>query len=209
MRSIKCGLIGVALALASCGGGSSSTAIEASSTSTVTGAKVVYKVGDTGPGGGIIVYFDEAGFNNSSGVDTSIGAMCLTGTCHYLEMASTDLEGEYSSAPEGFFSWDDAILAAEAFFTISADDWLLPSRDALNAICKYAFQDEMYEICNDNGMGGLSPVRGGFEIPGPGKGYWSTDEPGETAGRMQDFYFGFQYSQPKSALYRVRPIRAF
>ena len=196
MRSIKCGLIGVALALASCGGGSSSTAIEASSTSTVTGAKVVYKVGDTGPGGGIIVYFDEAGFNNSSGVDTSIGAMCLTGTCHYLEMASTDLEGEYSSA--------DALVAAKAFATQFANDWELPSKDALNEMCKYAFGDIVNDICNNSGAGPFVNSAGDFSD----WSYWgSADVDGYWW--AQDFESGAQRSSGKSHTCYVRPARAF
>ena len=115
-------LVAAVAVLVSCGGGSSSTTSDASSTSTDASAQVVYKVGDTGPGGGIIVYVDEAGFDNSSGGDTSIGVMCLTGTCHYLEMAPTVLEGD--------FAWSDAINAAENYSTAITDDWVLPSKDA-------------------------------------------------------------------------------
>ena len=89
MRSMRWALVGVITVLVSCGGGSSSTTSEASSTtseasstSTVTEIEVAYRVGDTGPGGGIIVYVDEKGFNNSGGDNESIGAMCVTGTCH-------------------------------------------------------------------------------------------------------------------------------
>ena len=67
MRSMRFVLIGVVAMLVSCSGGSSSTTSEASCTSTDAGAQVVYKVGDTGPGCGIIVYVDEAGFDSFSG----------------------------------------------------------------------------------------------------------------------------------------------
>ena len=126
--------------LVSCGGGSSSTTSEASSTSTVTEIEVVYKVGDTGPGGGIIVYVDLAGFTNSSADGTSIGAMCLKGTCHYLEVGSPALR-------EDVF-WEEANIKVEAFSTSSANDWLLPSDGALDVIFDWAVS--LDELCEAN-----------------------------------------------------------
>ena len=127
-------LVAAVAVLISCGGGSSSTTSEASSTSTVTEIEVVYKVGDTGPGGGIIVYVDLAGFTNSSADGTSIGAMCLKGTCHYLEVGSPALR-------EDVF-WEEANIKVEAFSTSSANDWLLPSDGALDVIFDWAWSLE-------------------------------------------------------------------
>ena len=160
-------------------GGSSSV-----STSPTTDA-VAYKVGDTGPGGGIIVYVDEAGFNNSGRSTVWLGAMCLTGTCHYLEMAPTNLEGDYS--------WGDAIVAAEAFSTPSANDWVLPSKDALNEICKYLFGD----TCNRSGNGTQRSVQ------------WSSSEGGDDAAWNQIFNNGYQTNVSKDSTSSVRPVRAF
>ena len=133
-------LVAAVAVLVSCGGGSSSTTSEASSTSTVTEIEVPYKVGDTGPGGGIIVYVDVAGFDNSSGDGTSIGAMCLTGTCHYLEVGSPALRED--------FSLEEAIIKVEAFSTSSANDWLLPSDGALDVIFDWAVS--LDELCEAN-----------------------------------------------------------
>ena len=133
-------LVAAVAVLISCGGGSSSTISEASSTSTVTEIEVLYKVGDTGPGGGIIVYVDVAGFDNSSGDGTSIGAMCLTGTCHYLEVGSPALRED--------FSLEEAIIKVEAFSTSSANDWLLPSDGALDVIFDWAVS--LDELCEAN-----------------------------------------------------------
>ena len=133
-------LVAAVAVLISCGGGSSSTTSEASSTSTVTEIEVPYKVGDTGPGGGIIVYVDVAGFDNSSGDGTSIGAMCLTGTCHYLEVGSPALRED--------FSLEEAIIKVEAFSTSSANDWLLPSDGALDVIFDWAVS--LDELCEAN-----------------------------------------------------------
>ena len=203
MRSMRRAFTGVVLVLASCGGGSSSTTNDVSSTSTVAGTEVAYKLGDTGPGGGIIVSVDEAGFSNSGGENTSIGAMCLPTICHYLEMASTDVGGVYS--------WDDAIAEAEAFSTPSANDWMLPSKDALNEMCKYAFGDTAYATCNDEGNGNLTFTNsvGGFSE----NNYWSSSEDADEG--YDDFawaqYFGYggQSSYPKDGMGYVRPVRAF
>jgi len=139
-----------------------------------------YCTGDTGPGGGTIIYVDKAGFGSSDGDDKSIASMCLTGTCHYLEIAPTYLPGQYS--------WDDAIGAAETYSRPSFNDWVLPSKDALNEWFMF------------------SPDRSNFGT----NTYWSS-----TVGRgdgtqawAQDFSLGSQYLYKRNALY-VRPMRAF
>ena len=154
-------------------------------------------IGDSGPGGGTIVYVDEAGFNNSSGGDTSIGAMCVTGTCHYLEMAPTELEGQYP--------WDDAMVAAEEFSTPSANDWVLPSKDALNEMCKYWFVDAVTVICNDDSESSLALRLSGFSTDG----YWSSSESGVSSAWGQIFLLGGQSNTSKLIPAYVRPVRAF
>ena len=197
MRSMRWALTGVALVLVSCSGGSSASNSEVSPSPTDAGGVVVYKVGDTGPGGGIIFYVDEAGFDNYSGDDTSIGDMCLMDTCHYLEVAPTVLEGEYS--------WDDAIVAAESFSTPLANDWLLPSRDALNAMCKYAFGDTVNVICNESGDGSFVNNVGNFSSDF----YWSSSEFDGNTAWYQLFTWGGQDYGGKDYTYYVRPVRAF
>ena len=161
-----------------------------------------YKVGDTGPGGGVIVYVDLVGFDNSSGGDTSIGVMCLTGTCHYLEMAPTEIVGHYL--------FDEARLAAESLSTATADNWVLPSKDALNELCKYVFGDTKNVICNDNGRGGVSLSLSGFSNH---LGYWSISTSGGdncTLISTQSFRDGSQSEDcPNNGYYGVYPVRAF
>jgi hypothetical protein len=204
MRILRWALIGVVVLLASCGGGSSSTTSEASSTtseaqptSTVADPAVAYKVGDTGPGGGIIVYVDEGGFDNSSGDDYSIGAVCLIVSCNYLEIAPADVEGK--------FSVFDRFDAAENYATASANDWVLPSKDALNEMCKYAFGDTVNEICNENGDGPFENNVGGFL----GDMYWSSSEYNDGDPWAQNFNHGYQNDYLKHNSFYVRPVRAF
>lgn len=196
MRTLRWVLVAAVVALVSCGDGSSLTTSEAPPPPTDAGAQVVYRVGDTGPGGGIIFYVDEAGFNWYP-VSTSIGAMCLTGSCHYLEMAPTELDDTYA--------WSDAINAAQIYSTATADDWVLPSKDALNEMCKYAFRDTINSICNDNGDSWF------FNI---GSGFWhgvyrSSSEYDDFAAWSQSFGNGHQYTNLNYLTYCVRPVRAF
>ena len=196
MRTLRWVLVAAVVALVSCGDGSSLTTSEAPPPSTDAGAQVVYRVGDTGPGGGIIFYVDEAGFNWYP-VSTSIGAMCLTGSCHYLEMAPTDLDDGYA--------WSDAINAAQIYSTATADDWVLPSKDALNEMCKYAFRDTINSICNDNGDSWFFNI-GGIFWHGV---YRSSSEYDDFAAWSQSFGNGDQYTNLKYLTYSVRPVRAF
>ena len=189
MRTLRWVLAGAFVVLVSCGDGSTPTSTDA-------GASVAYNVGDTGPGGGIIVYVDEAGFNNSNSYFFS-GHPCLTGRCRFLEMAPTDIYGVYS--------WTDALNAAVDYSTATADDWRLPSQDALNEMCKYAFMDTVNVICNDSGRGPFSNSVGGFRTGV----YWSSSKFDDNLAWHQNFFFGGQGAGDKNYPEWVRPVRAF
>ena len=172
MRTLRLVLVGIVAVLASCGGGSSSEE---------------YEVGDTGPGGGIIVYVDKAGFSKSADDNENIGAICPTETCRYIEMAPTDLSEKTG--------WKGAIVALEAFSTPSATDWVLPSKDALDVIYQYAKSGVGTFLVNSNQF------------------YWSSSEFDAKDAWAQDFSDGKQFLTDKDRdglikLY-VRPVRAF
>ena len=219
MRTLRWVLVAAVAVLVSCGGGSSLTQespiidCEANSSNVDIWtpdlwtpdlwvvAGYCYKVGDTGPGGGIIVYVDESGFNSFSGgklFEPSIFALCPTKTCHYLEMAPTDVGGK--------LSWNDAVNAAENYSTATAADWVLPSIDALNEMCKYAFRDTVNAVCNDSGNGPFSNSVGGFSTD---EIYWSFSEDNFNGTLAQGFYNGNQYFGYKNGTLYVRPVRAF
>ena len=197
MHKVSFALLCATLALVSCGGGSTPITNDVPSSLTDQDIEVVYNVGDIGPGGGVIVYVDEIGFDNSDGDTTSIGAVCSTGTCHYLEIALKDLSEQYL--------WKDAIVAADEFFTSTADDWVLPSMDALNVMCKFAFGDTVNKVCNNSGSGEFVNRFGGFSS-GP---YWRSSEGADNDEWGQSFVNGFQNFDGMNSKAFVRPVRAF
>jgi hypothetical protein len=108
------------------------------STSCQSGSNVfpdepLYKVGDTGPGGGIVVFVDEG--KESTG-QLKIGSHCLKidGPCRYLEMAPSDLEGRLTQV--------DALVKANNYSTSTANDWVLPDIQALRTLYEFSLQNE-------------------------------------------------------------------
>lgn len=214
MRIKSKNFLGLAILLFSCGGNPSSVeetvetssvlSIAESTPPTQVTVSLKYKVGDPGPGGGIIFYANATGFDNSDGEDTSIGAMCTTGTCNYLEMVPADgLSGTIDEMPE----------FVEYFNSKAGYIWLIPSRDALNEMCKFAFSDTKYSICNDNGaFGELTATNFPYEdfggTPFRDFYYWSSSKVGEGT-VAQHFGTGYQTVLPEKWSAHLRLVRAF
>ena len=214
MRIMSKYFLALTILLVSCSGNSSSVqetvesspvlSIAESTSPTQATVNLQYKVGDPGPGGGIIFYADAAGFDNSDGGDTSIGAMCTTGTCNYLEMVPGDgPSGTIEEMPE----------FVEYFNSTAGNNWLIPSRDALNEMCKFAFSDTKYSICNDNGaFGELTATSFPYEDFGGTSFisfyYWSSSKVGEGI-VAQHFGTGYQTVLLKKQQAHLRLVRAF
>jgi hypothetical protein len=100
---------------------------------------------------------------------------------------------------------------ARAFQGGGKTDWFLPSKDELNALCKWATNDTVNTICNNGGSGGLSLTNGGFAS----WTYWSSSETNSSLSQVQIFDSdveknGGQGGEGKSSDYvHVRPVRAF
>ena len=96
-----------------------------------------------------------------------------------------------------------AATVARAFQGGGKTDWSLPSKDELNALCKWAFNDTVNAICNTPIK--LSLTNGGFE----GSSYWSSSENATNGAWYQGFGQGTQIDYSKSYGAFVRPVRAF
>jgi hypothetical protein len=94
---------------------------------------------------------------------------------------------------------------ARAFQGGGKTDWFLPSKDELNALCKWAYNDTVNTICNDSGSGGLSRTNGGFAS----ESYISSSA-NSTGPEGQRFHVGSQFDTLIRMVFEyVRPVRAF
>ncbi len=98
-----------------------------------------------------------------------------------------------------------AATIARAFQGGGKTDWHLPSKDELNVLCKWAFNDTVNAVCNGNGSGGLSLANGGFNSGF----YWSSSELEASLAWDQNFSMGRQNYGTKTGSLYVRPVRAF
>ena len=94
---------------------------------------------------------------------------------------------------------------ADAYTTVSASDWFLPSKDELNEVCKYARNTGQAAgagaVCTE----GSSATLRGFASDG----YWSSSEYVANVAWSQYFVTGDQSLILKSLTRYVRPVRAF
>jgi hypothetical protein len=185
----------------------------------VTGAncidtKCTYKIGDTGPGGGIIFFVDYndqyAGFNyleaaptscesasSAWSSDTSHSLLAVKGwaaravgsgqanTTAMLANGATSYVGDTSGA--AFYS-NALASGVPAGCVTSKDDWFLGSLGEM-------------KLMHDNlqGLGEFNAVR-----------YWSSTEDTTSKAWDQSFYGGAQdANNAKTSTFRVRPVRAF
>jgi hypothetical protein len=194
-------------------------------TTTTTLAPVVYEVGSPGPSGGTIFYVDETrpegsryfevacvGWSDGEcGGDDSTDPTAEWGCYGALitgadgtaigtgEQNTIDIVGACTTAGIAAFRADNLVLGG-------VNDWFLPSKDELNALCKWAFGDNVNTVCNNNGSGALTLLGvGGFSTDF----YWSSSEGVDISAWGQVFNFGGQYDNFKSSPTYVRPVRAF
>jgi hypothetical protein len=176
------------------------------------------KVGNTGPGGGVVFY--DAGSQQPWG--------------RYLEFAPN---GWYGSSSDPSVIWCDnnewpelgpqgkeigqgklntalmlkhcksgAAIVAASYRGGAKDDWFLPSKEELNELAKYVSRADENDLVVNGGYGRIKIIREGFQ-----SALWSsTDYPGQWGYAYGALYVG-QLSSIISKYYKefVRPIRAF
>jgi Protein of unknown function (DUF1566) len=165
-----------------------------------------YKVGDTGPGGGIIFFvdrFDEyTGFTylEVAPVSTEVQRTWATNVNSNQTTAVSGADSKALGA--GYQNTLDIVaqtgnVAATCAAAYCADltsggqsDWYLPSISELNMI----FSVVSYQL----GVGGFSS-----------NNYWSSTENASNLALYQNFSFGAINPNTKSTTYYVRPVRRF
>lgn len=168
-----------------------------------------YKVGDTGPGGGIIFFVDR--YNEYSGftylevapVGTEVQRTWATGGNWTAQVSGADsraLGGGYQNTIDIVTQAGNVAATCAAAYCADLvsggqSDWYLPSWAEIKMV-------------NDIVHLGLSV--GGFLFSMSGEYYyWSSTERSATEAWSADFHYGYQSNGPKNQTYYVRPVRRF
>ena len=156
--------------------------------------KKKFKIGDTGPAGGIVFYVTPLGnhgleaapadLNGGAGVEWGCQGVAITGADN-LTIGSgvqntADILAECSEL-------GIAAKLADDYSLNGFNDWFLPSKDALNAL--YEQRGLVGSFANDY--------------------YWSSSEGNSSNAFYQYFYYGNQTLDYKVNSLRVRAVRAF
>lgn len=197
-------MLGALVVLVACGTNETSGTDASGDTTAGLDANSMYRRGETGPAGGYVFYVSRTPF--PCGED-------LAQRCHHLEVAPFADEVARSWSPQtgrreiaagtvigsgrrntmlilSDGPVDPAVSAAayaDAYEHEGYDDWYLPSLD------------ECHELTI------ARELIGGFTFGV----YWTSTERDSETAWYQHFMNSFQFPEPKTALHRVRPIRAF
>lgn len=190
-----------------------------------------YKVGDIGPGGGVVFVYKPNGFYVN-------GAFV-----HYLEVAPTNW---YGSTPDPWLVWANpsyqsaatgatetatgtgwvnsakiiaqgnnastAAGAADAYVGNGKSDWYLPSIKELNELCKFSFGQATGDdavLCTNSVGTYNATVPSAYQFSAV-KGYYSSTEHDASNARTYVLYQAtVTLWASKNNLIAVRPIRAF
>jgi hypothetical protein len=164
-----------------------------------------YKIGDTGPAGGIIFYVREG---------------AAPGEWRYLEASPRDVFTRVEWGGRGIYigtlnrtgqgkrntefivralqksgETGRAVQLCEGYELNGYKDWFLPSKDELNLI---------YQNLKRKGLGDFN-----YYAPGSVWAYWSSSETSDYYAWSQDFSDGSQDREPRDYTRFVRAVRAF
>ena len=195
------------------------------------GQGTVYSLGDTGPGGGIIFYYDPAGFTVEGYGSSGDTGYFESYTAHYLE-----------AAPAGWYGTDDdpqlmwAPNESDAYANVSGTDVTIgtgrknttliilataevePATNAPAAYACYDYTDGSYNDWFLPSFEELFKLREHYYEKGAdgygglvGLSYWTSIQNYLTSSQATSFVFntGNAGTSYKYQSFRVRPIRAF
>jgi hypothetical protein len=182
-------------------------------------------VGNTGPGGGIVFYVNEAnatgsryleaalsGWNtgadpalewgvNTGGVDCStLNIAGAVGTAIGTGLANTTAITTACTAAQAPAAWAARNYTGGGLATGS---WFLPSQLELNQLCRYA-SSQVFDAAATTCTGSSTPIGGFAADP-----YWSSSQDAANRAWSQNFDIGIQFNVFKFNALDVRPVRAF
>lgn len=228
----KAWFVALLLVVASCGGASSAS-------TTTTLPPKIYKVGDIGPGGGIVFFKARAPFicDDNDGLNKS--------RCSFLEVAPEDVQSQGVRIAQTWTCWDfiggtstdigtgeintdkilnsckkpnsPAHLARSYTTTVSGttyNDWFLPSRDETELLC-LRFANDPNSVYAAQGWWTKTQIggcRGNYTPTGgfTGGAYWTSSEYAGSYGWHLHLYCGvFDHHLDKYYASWVRAVRAF
>jgi hypothetical protein len=177
------------------------------------------KVGNTGPGGGIVFY--DAGSEQSWGRYLEFAPNDWSGNavdpkavwCNVVDIpvvarpteigkGKTNTDSMLASCNSG------AAAVAREYRGGAKDDWSLPSRDELNELCKFVNNQATGNSKTECIRSDYS-MRKGFVNDSYGGYYWSSSDGLKSGAWRQIFANGIQDSGKQYYFNYVRPIRAF
>ncbi len=170
----------------------------------------ICKVGNTGPGGGIV--FFDAGSQQSWGRYLEFAPLGWFGGTSDPKASWCDSSVTFETQAEigtGKTNTDlmlgicnsGAAVMARAYKASGKDDWSLPSKDELTMLCKYwQGQETNYQ----GGCGGLRPL-GGFDLDP----YWSSTKYANGMAYAQLIGYSNPFGNYNNRTWHVRPVRAF
>ena len=192
------------------------TPIPASSSS--GGGALTYRVGDIGPGGGL-VFLISGGLTYEMAPNTWSGSSSDdTPTLSWCGNTFSNISGAVGTAV-GTGSANTAAIAASVRCSSNAAaavraytggglmDWFLPSKDELNAMCNYSRNPGTVPTgaCTGAQDGTFAAGTYGFVSDL----YWSSSQSGFVSAWYQGLDLWGQASGSKGNSLRVRPVRAF
>jgi hypothetical protein len=200
-----------------------STVTTTAPSTVTTTAPPEYRVGQTGPGGGTVFYVNKS---------RPVGSQYFEVACHgwqnqcngsadplvewncYNVRLDTDWysigtgERNTSKILEGCNGELIAARLADEYTNSGQSDWFLPSREELNALCLWAFNDTTNTICNNDGVDNRTMVQNFYS------GWYLSSSTAPAANPYYSWAQRFTDGQRGNSWIRynpayVRPIRSF
>ena len=191
------------------------------SSSSGGGGSVSYRVGDIGPGGGLVFYIDGSsglryemapktwGVNETTPIAwcSDTGHSVATNTAVGTGGANTS--AMLTNASPFVACTSTAANAVRAYAGGGLTDWFLPSKDELNAMCNYSRSPSSPALPSVGCSGAQNGTFAGGAYGFVSDYYWSSSQSNAYYSWGQSLGDGGQVVGPKYYSLRFRPVRAF